>query len=272
MADELARIQQRFFRLVRAPRGVAPELPALSREDPDGVPLLGWIRAPDEAAAIGRLDVYAEMYFFRLLDVLRADYPKLTAAIGDDAMHNLATDYLLAHPSDNPSLRHLGRHLPAFLRAHPRGVDRPVLVDLADLEWARVEAFDVPDEAVLERAAVAAIAPEDWPAHRFRAVRSVGLLRLAYPAHEAWAALDSGSGLPEGGPRPTDVIVWRSGWKVLHRPAAAGESVALGALLAGAPFAAVCEAVAGAGTSDAEAARSVVEMLLRWIDEGLLRA
>lgn len=270
MAEDLALLQQRFFRLVRAPRGVAPELPALAHDDPAGVPLLGWIHAPDEEGAIVRLDVYAEMYFFRLLEVLRADYPKLTRAIGDDAMHNLVTDYLLAHPSDNPSLRHLGRHLPVFLRAHPRGEDRPLLADLAELEWARVEAFDVPDEAVLERAAVAAIAPEAWPAHRFRAARSVRLLRLAYPADEAWVALDSGAELLAEGPRATAVLVWRSGHKVLHRPMAAGESVALGVLLAGAPFAAICQAVAESGGPESAVGRSVLDMLLRWIDEGLL--
>ena len=134
MADALRRLQRRFFRLVLAPRGVGPEVPALMHDDPEGVPLDRWIRAPDEAGAVRRLDVYANMYFFRLLDVLRGDYPKLAAALGETALHNLCTDYVLTHPSDNPSLRHFGRHLPGFLKKHSLGVERPHLADLAALE------------------------------------------------------------------------------------------------------------------------------------------
>ena len=269
MADDLAALQRRFFRLVLAPRGVGEAAPTLFRDDAAALPLRGWIRAPDEAGAVRRLDIYANMYFFRLLDVLRADYPKLTAAIGDDAMHNLATDYLLAHPSDHPSLRQLGRHLPAWLRAHALAAERPPLADLAELEWARIEAFDVADQAVLERADAAALTADAWPSHVFQAVGSARLLRLAHPAHEMWDALENGRPCPPIGACPTDVLVWRGGWQPRHRPVEAGESAALACVLAGRPFSAVCQVV-GEGRSEAEAAPLAVAFLLRWIDERLL--
>ena len=34
--------------------------------------------------AVQRLDIYANMYFFRLLDILRGDYGAVVAAVGDD--------------------------------------------------------------------------------------------------------------------------------------------------------------------------------------------
>jgi hypothetical protein len=271
MTDDLAALQRRFFRLVRAPTGVADEIPALGRDDPAGVPLLGWVRAPDEAGAAKRLDVYAEMYFYRLLDVLRGDYARLVRAVGDVAMHNLATDYLLAHPSDDPSLRHLGRHFPAFLRGHPLAAERPWLSDLAALEWARVEAFDTADDAVLAREAVAAMPTEAWPAHQFVLVRSARMIRLDWPVHEAWDALEAGADAPAIEVQATALLVWRTGWKVVHRPADAGEAAALGALFGGASFAGVCEAVARKA-GELDVAARVVRMLLRWIDEDLLRA
>src|SRR4029077_19404566 len=91
----------------------------------------------ERASAIERLDVYANMYFFRILDALRGDYPKVLAVVGDDAFHNLATDYLQAHPSRHPSLRFVGAALPAFLRGHALAGPRPWLPGLAPLEWAR---------------------------------------------------------------------------------------------------------------------------------------
>jgi hypothetical protein len=267
--EDLALLQRRFFRLVLAPAGIEAELPAFSRDDPMGVPLRRWIRAPDEAGAQERLSVYANMYFFRLLDVLRGDYPKLAAVLGDATMHNLATDYLLRYPSDNPSLRYLGRHLPGFLCEHDLGRKRPELWDLAALEWARVEAFDVADEAVLTREEVAALPEAAWPAHAFRAVGSARTLSLHHPAHEIWNAVDRGEAAPVVEARPTELLIWRRGWWVHHRPIERDERSALARVLAARPFAEVCAAL-GEELSEADAARTAVGLLLRWIDEGLL--
>ena len=43
---------------------------------------------------VQRLDIYANMYFWRLLDILRGDFSAVVAAVGEDAFHNLVTDYL----------------------------------------------------------------------------------------------------------------------------------------------------------------------------------
>ena len=272
MADALSRLQERFFRLVLAPRGVGPEVPALEADDPEGVPLLRWIRAPDEAGAVRRLDVYANMYFFRLLDVLRGDYPKLAAVLGDAATHNLCTDYVLCHPSDNPSLRHFGRHLPGFLRKHSLLDLRPDLADLAALEWARVQALDVVDEAVLERAAVAALPADAWASHVFPSVRSARLLRLAHSVDQVWAAIERGNAAPPASPRPTHLLVWRRDLVVYHRAVEPGEAPALERILSAQPFAAVCQALVAEGVSTEAATHTALGLLLRWIDEGLLSA
>ncbi|MBK8598146.1 MAG: putative DNA-binding domain-containing protein [Holophagales bacterium] len=84
-----------------------------------------------------RLDAYANMYFFRLRDVLAEDFERTAAALGEARWHNLVTDYLLAHPPTRWSLRWAGEALPGFLREHTYGVWRPWLPDVAALEWAR---------------------------------------------------------------------------------------------------------------------------------------
>src|SRR4029079_11977422 len=101
-----------------------------------------WAHGDARRSAVGRLDIYSNMYFFRLLEILQGDHPALLAALGEERFHNLVTDYLQAHPSDNPSVRHVSRHLPEFLAG---GSWPEWLVELARLEQARLGCFDAPD-------------------------------------------------------------------------------------------------------------------------------
>jgi hypothetical protein len=80
-----------------------------------------------------RLQVYAEMFVWRQVDALRADFPQTAARLGDDAFFALARNYFFSFPSEDPDLGRLGRGFAAFC---PEGVR-----DLAALEWARSEVF-----------------------------------------------------------------------------------------------------------------------------------
>ena len=145
-AHDLRRAQEVFWSLITAPEGVRPAVEELTRNGALREREVDEIFADDpRLRAVDRLDIYANMYFYRLLDGLAEDYPRVHAAVGADRFHNLATDYLLRHPSEHPSLRHLGRRLPVFLDAYPLREEFPYLADLARLDWAHVEVFDAPD-------------------------------------------------------------------------------------------------------------------------------
>src|SRR5204863_5350411 len=62
----LGELQRRFFELVTAPRSVAEEL-AARRLPPEHVE--AFVSGDARASAVERLDVYANMYFFRILAV-----------------------------------------------------------------------------------------------------------------------------------------------------------------------------------------------------------
>lgn len=266
---KLADLQERFWRLITAPEPVARALPGLVARDPGAAPLAGWIAAGDEAAAATRLDVYANMYFFRLLDVLRQDYPALAKLVGDDPFHDLVTGYLLAHPSDNPSLRWVGRHLPDHLIGHALTARFPFAPALARLEWIRGEVFDVADAPIATLADVTAATPEAWSAMRLAMHPSLRVLDLDHEVLPLWLALERGAvERPEAPPNPTRVAVWRRGFRVYHRTASAGEAACLRGAARGLSFAALCETLLPHAGEDTP--RQAVGFLRAWLEQEIV--
>jgi hypothetical protein len=268
-SPSLAELQRRFFQLVTAPEGVAEEL-AAHNIPPDE--LASMVVGDRRASAVERLDVYANMYFYRILDVLRTDYPKLLAVVGDAAFHNLATDYLVAHPSRHPSLRFVGSALPGFVASHALGARRPWLAELAALEWARVDVFDRADVRLLTRDTLAARPPEAFAALALGPIPAHELVTVTHDVEETWRVVEGGRE-PEP-PRPTEeprtLLVWRRGVTVHHRLVDEFERAALELVRAGTTFGLLCSALGARLPSEEEAAARAAGFLGRWLADELL--
>jgi hypothetical protein len=267
----LAELQRRFFELVTGPEGVAKEL---ARRGLSAGAVAAIIAGDGRASAVERLDVYANMYFFRILDVLRADYPKLVAVVGDDAFHDLATDYLQAHPSRHPSLRFVGAALPTFVATHALSRERPWLAALAALEWARVDVFDRADVAPLTRDALAITAPEDFATLPLVPVPASALVPAAWTIEETWRAIEEDRA--PAAPTPAEaghaLLIWRRGVTVHHRAVAPAERRALDLLLGRTTFGALCTALGDEVDSEEDAAARAVALLGHWLADELLAA
>ena len=231
--------------------------------------LLGLVSGRGDLAAAPRIQIYRDMYRARLVDVLREDYPRVVATLGDEEFEILATRYLGHHPSTHPSVRYLGDRFADFVDAE--GPEPPFLADLARLEWARGAAFDAPDAELLREADLQAIPPAEWPALELRSIPACRILDCAWPVHEIWAA----AGRPAPGeppswePRAVAIRVWREGYEVSHAAIGAVERRLLPLLERGAPLSVLCAAL----EDDLEpevAAREVGGLLLRWLEDGLL--
>ncbi len=265
----LDQTQRLFWKLITAPEGVAAgraTLPVSDRADADRL-----ARADTRLSAVERLDIYADMYFYRIRDCLKEDFPAVAAVVGETAFHNLITDYLLAHPSTHFSLRYVGRQLPAFVRQHALIERWPYLADLALLEWTIMEAFDAPDAEPITPTSLATVAADRWAELRFDATPSLRMLRLQWPVHEAWARTQREEDVSEVHAAPTVIRVWRQDLRVFHRPVDVTESAALDALTSGATFAETCESIA-AVAGDAPPADRAVALLHNWLADGLLTA
>lgn len=273
---DLRRVQELFWQLVTAPEGAAAGAAALCRAGELASEDLSFlVRDAGRLGPVERVDVYANMYFYRLRDSLAEDFPRLARRIGAARFHNLVTDYLLAHPSRHFSLRELGRALPGFLDAHVLAEAFPALADLARLEWARLEVFDAAPARPLTRAELLARAGAAGPAGvALRLVPAARLLRLDASVPDLWKSLDpaqaaalAGAGAPRGA---RGVLVWRRGFAVLHRPLAPDEEAALRRLAGGVSLAGLGESLLEDGADADRTPERLAALLEQWTRDELL--
>jgi hypothetical protein len=210
-----------------------------------------------------------------LRDSLREDFSGCARIAGDAAFERLVARYLVTHPSDNPSLRHHGRHFPEFLRVHGAALStecgglRPDLADLAALEWARIEAFDAPETAPLDSSTLAALAPEAWAELELRLVPAHRIVVSEYALDALWLAAELDGVVDPPRPCEQRLLVWRRGFSVYHRVVAGDEVRALALLEQPVTFGRLCTAFTPDGPTT-EAADHALAVLRQWLADELL--
>jgi len=284
-APTLRDVQALLYELITAPAGVARGLAARGLAP---AALEAVVVGDDRLAATARLDIYANMYFFRILDVLRGELPRVRTAVGDDAFHDLITDYLLAVRPAHPSLREVGAGLPGFLAQHRLGLERPWLAPLARLERAHRALFDGPDAEALTVEGVRALGSDAFGGLEVALVPCHAILAHAYALDPVWEPLGAGQAVAPA-PSPEVLVVWRQGLAVRHRVVGdVAEQAMLGLAEGPATLGALCETFVTAapagqdqawlqeragGDRDAalaSLAAGAFQVLARWIDDGLL--
>lgn len=225
------------------------------------------------AGADERLQVYADAYRLRLVEVLGKDYPALRKLAGEPAFRRIARTYIDRHPSDTRSVRWFGRHLAAFLRRQAAYRRRPALGEMAEFEWQQGVVFDAPNAAVISIDALSAIAPEHWAGLRFVLHPSVRRLELAWDVPQLWQALqhERRSRKPRRAASLTSWLLWRRGLEVRWRSLPKEEAAALDAVAAGEPYAAVCERLGGQLPAEWRALHAA-SLLKTWVNDGLIAA
>jgi hypothetical protein len=263
--SDLRQLQVLLYRLIVAPNGVAEALTTDKAViDPDEV-IVGDARM----TAAERAGIYADAYFYRLLDVLKEDFPATLGVVGDDEFHNLITSYLVAHPPTEPSLLHAGRYLAGYLERWPMLVRWPFIADLARLERALIDSFHAVDAALLDRAAVQSIPPDEWPALMLRLHPATRVLRLQWRVDGILRAVEQNEQLPEAVEASVTMVVWRRQAQVFYRVAEPIEEIALNLIERGSNFSAVCESI-GNVASDEDVPLLINRIVVRWLDDGLL--
>jgi hypothetical protein len=266
---KLAELQALLYRLITAPGGVAEGLVAERGLPPGGLEEL--IVGDARMAARERVAIYADAYFYRLLEVLREDYAATLAVVGETAFHNLVTGYLAAYPPTARVIQEAGRALPDYLRRHPLNEARPYLAELAAFERALSEVFQAADGPALEAAALGAVAPHAWGALRLRTHPAVRVLRCEWKVAETYRSYERGEGVVAAARGRHELLISRKDDRVFYRELEAGEGDALRLAMGGTTFGAMCEVIAAA-RGDAEVAAVISRLLGSWIAAGVLSA
>jgi hypothetical protein len=213
-----------------------------------------------------RLDIYANMYVARHHDSLAEDFPKVGQLLGEDAFARAALLYAREFPSEHPSLGRYGRHFADFLRGAEYTSVRADIADLAQLEWARAEAFVARDAMTVKVDQLREHAAEGFARLRLGLGPSVRLLNLAHDVMTLWQALEDEIAAAKAKPEETWLLVWRKEHRVFHARIEEDESAALRALQEGQPLAGALEAFA----RSVEPAATAMKALVSWVGEELL--
>ena len=235
--------------------------------------------------ALRRLGVYHSAYRARLLDTLRDTYGHTLRLLGDEAFDALALAYIAQSPSACRNLRWYGDTWPEFLVDTAADTHSAIgagdadltsshcldVAELARLDWALREAFDGPDDTVLGLRDLQQLAPEAWSSVRLRPHATARRLSMCHNTLQRWHALDDERPVPAAEllPEPGWVLVWRRDDRPHFRSMTVHEAWAVQQLLAGLPWAALCDGLAQAWP-DQDATTLAAHCLRRWVDEGVL--
>ncbi len=146
------------------------------------------LRPPGSKQAVQRLDIYRNAYFIRLEEALAHDFPMSARILGQKSFGRLAGEYVLAHPSESPSLRYLGRQFANWLKIYAGAA----IADLAAIEWAVMQVFDGPDCIPAKSNRMEAFTPNDWAKLNITLLPTLTLLSLTSNADRVWLARGEG--------------------------------------------------------------------------------
>ncbi|MBI1349360.1 hypothetical protein GC163_24090 [bacterium] len=246
MPPTLAVLQTWMQAVIQHPAGVAAglESPMAQACIPVGIETLNQILpATSKQSSQERLQIYAQAYFARLLEVLQAEYPTLRHYMGDELFTSFASSYLQQRPSRSYTLSQLGQQFPQYLKETrpPAMSDRPdwadFLINCARLERVYAEVFDGPGPEFLgsESAEISpnGVSPEEFLTRTICVTPWVELLELQFPVHLCTSSVRQGQpiDLPEA--RPTWLLVTRREFIVRRSEISRGEFVLLSAMKSG---------------------------------------
>ena len=185
---DLDHIQREMLDAVRQPLTAAENMRQRTRDGRATNRIAQSIIKPnDRLTSFERREIYNRQYWLRVLSALAEDFEGLRLIVGDRAFEKLSVAYLMDCPSRSFTLRNLGSRLEDWLSKHREYITgaEDIALDMVQLEWADIEAFD---EAAKPRLSESDLATLDADP-RFELQPYLRLLELDYPVDEMLFAI-----------------------------------------------------------------------------------
>jgi Putative DNA-binding domain len=226
---------------------------------------LGAVVLPSKSlTSVERLEIYAHMYYARLIEVMEAEYPTTRRILGTHAFAAACRRFVARNPSRTRTLNELSARFPDFLaRSLPASNRNGLAVDVARIERAMEDVFDAPRAEPMTAAQFTAAGSDPSGRAKLKVTPALRLLALRYPANDYMTAARRGEKPRLPRPRATAVIVFRRGFQVFRRDQEPAQWKLLRSLVAGKPLAvAVRASLRGRGAR----ADEVAKRLGRWFE------
>jgi len=274
MKWNLRKTQELFWQLTQAPKGVAYKLRDLQQDPAFPLKEIKEVFKEREAGeAKNRLEIYAQMYFWRLFDCLEEDFSVTSSILGEINYHRLIVDYIQRYPSTFQDIAEVGLHLPEFVKSHPLGPEggRPWLPDLVRLEWLRVEVGREADDSPITFLDLNKIDPKDWPKLRFRPISALRILTSEWDVLSPWRqyVIEKKKLIDyQVVPQKYHLLLWRKDYRFFIASLEPDQVEVLKSFTQGIEFQEVCEKLAD--DSPEPALSRVTQYLSQWVQEQVL--
>ncbi len=215
-APQLDRIERWMYSVITHPDGAEAGIKANSTQNKEQALMLEQTVLPsDELTALDRISIYANMYLWRLTEIISNEYPTVSHVLGGELFNKVVKDYVTHHPSTYYNLNQLSTKFPLYLLTTANDIPHQKFVAaVATVERAMEDVFDERHVERIPIETLQSIPDEKWADIRLQLNPALCLLELDYPVNAYMTAVreDRHMGIPQ--PEKTFVVVYRCNYKV----------------------------------------------------------
>ncbi len=169
----------------------------------------------DKLTPLECVSVYADMYFWRFIDIMSEEYPTVQHILGKELFNQVVRDYIARHPSTHYNLNRLSIKFPDYLLKEAGEIPhQPFVAAVATVERVMEDAFDDPHREKISPEAIQGIPGEQWPDIRLQFNPALYLLELEYPVNDYMTAVYENRHMDIPQAQKTFAVVYRSNYTV----------------------------------------------------------
>ncbi|MDX1385958.1 MAG: DNA-binding domain-containing protein [bacterium] len=272
--QKLEEIQRLFWQLTQAPEGVTKKFAMLRAAGDSPVEELNQLISEGKPGqALKRMEVYAQMYFWRIFESLEEDFALTAALLGKSQFHRSVVEYLKCFPSRTYDLALVGKNFPRFLQNFCNPLENPkgLLTELAGLEWQVIEVSREADSQALTETKLKEIPADQWEELKLQRIPASRVFLTHFDLMNPWRKKVTEGENPKVQdfvPMEQKLVLWRQNYDLQLQDIPSTEADLLLFLQEPRTFSQLCELCY---EIDPESAPQLAaQFLKRWVDWGLL--
>lgn len=205
-----------MYEVISHPEGAKAGVEATSKPDgPAAYVLEQTVLPSDKLTPLERISVYADMYFWRFIDIMAGEYPTVQHILGVELFAQMVRDYVSRYPSTYYNLNRLSIKFPHYLEKEAKDLPhQPFVAAIATVERAMEDAFDDPHREKITPEVIQAIPGEQWADIRLQFNPALYLLELEYPVNDYMTAVYENRHMDIPQAQKAFVVVYRRDYTV----------------------------------------------------------